>query len=47
MTLSGVWNIENADEVKIIVKHDKGNTVLEFTSKEARTEEVILKKINL
>jgi chondroitin-sulfate-ABC endolyase/exolyase len=46
MTLSGLWKIENADGVKIVVKHNNGNTVLEFTSKEARTEEVTLKKIN-
>jgi chondroitin-sulfate-ABC endolyase/exolyase len=46
MTLNGLWNIEDADGVKIEAKHSNGNTVLEFTSKEARTEEVTLKKIN-
>ena len=46
MTLSGLWSIENADGVKIEAKHSNGNTVLEFTSKEARTEEITLKKID-
>ena len=46
MTLSGLWQIENADGVKIAARHNNGNTVLEFTSKEARTEEITLKKIN-
>jgi hypothetical protein len=46
MTLSGLWGIENAGEVKVVAKHENGNTVLEFTSKEARTEEINLKKID-
>ena len=46
MTLSGLWKIENADGVKIAAKHNNGNTALEFTSKEARTEEITLKKID-
>ena len=46
MTLSGLWKIENADGVRITAKHNNGNTVLEFTSKEARTEEITLKKID-
>ena len=46
ITLSGLWQIENADGVKIAARHNNGNTVLEFTSKEARTEEITLKKIN-
>ena len=46
MTLNGLWNIEDTDGVKIKAKHSNGNTVLEFTSKEARTEEITLKKID-
>lgn len=46
MTLNGLWQIEDAAGVRIAARHDNGNTVLEFTSKEARTEEVTLKKID-
>ena len=37
---------EDIVKEEITAKHNNGNTVLEFTSKEARTEEITLKKIN-
>ena len=46
MTINGLWEIADATGVQIKAKHSNGNTVLEFTSKEARTEEITLKKIN-
>ena len=46
MTINGLWNIADAAGVKVKTKHQDGNTLLEFTSKEARTEEITLKKIN-
>ena len=45
MTINGLWDIADAAGVKVNAKHQNGNTVLEFTSKEARTEEITLKKI--
>ena len=45
LTLNGHWEIHIRGDVCVICTHDDGKTTLTFRSKEARTEEITLKKI--
>ena len=47
MTLKGLWEVGNLNGVNVIISHKDDMTILEFTSMEARTEEITLKKKSL
>lgn len=44
LTLKGKWDIADRNGCKVTVEYREGNTLLTFTSREARTEEIIMKR---
>ena len=45
VTLSGIWNLTEANGSDVRLSHCNGTTELTFTSMEARTEEIIISKV--
>jgi chondroitin-sulfate-ABC endolyase/exolyase len=47
LTLEGLWEFADLNGCNVEISHDNRQTMLTFKSKEARTEEITLKKITL